>query len=423
MSPGRLISFSNISLPRLKELGIFKRLHVNPSKFKTEFEFMAWLFMQANSKKALSHFGTLILETTHSAEELKRTQVAKSLNVKAKGPLDPHKIAAHLFHQAGDEGFIGLARLLQEQKITLKDLQQIGVNESIEIKNISSLSNFELALHLLKRTEDLSKFNLIGRMLALEQITSQDLQKVGITPPFGISNKVPLTDLELAAGFFSKAQTPGLFNLASMLKDQKITITNLVKMGITSFPGIPNITNLTSSELAAQIFKICQNLSETCNFANHNLGIMLYQNDISFNYLQKIGATEDLDASAETQLTNFEASELLWEKAETSESLCNLGASYFNGFLGEHLSEEERMKKAEEYFKKSTDPVAKHNLGKLYLKKALNNSQNSTEDFKTAASFFETALSHGITEAGIPLAQINLMLIHLDESEEILTNN
>ncbi len=97
--------------------------------------------------------------------------------------------------------------------------------------------------------------------------------------------------------------------------------------------------------------------------ANYNLGTV---------YLE-----EGKEGTESKQL--FIKAEKCFENSNFPEALCNLGFMYLNGLAGLDISQEERIQKAEELFKKSQNWTAKNNLVILYVQKLLQGSDSEEE--------------------------------------------
>ena len=95
-------------------------------------------------------------------------------------------------------------------------------------------------------------------------------------------------------------------------------------------------------------------------------------------YLKEAMVKYQLSNKSEDELFNKAAK--LFEKSNTSEALCDLGYIYANGFIELQLSEEDRIKKAIEFYKKSKEEAAKKSLVILYVQKLFNNQESPNEE-------------------------------------------
>jgi toxin YoeB len=361
---GNMLSDGRLTMSELQKTGALHFLNIKRATHLTNYQLAAWLYKKSEHQSVFVNLGNMLSHQQITLKDLEEIGVIKLLNIKNKRNLDLNTVRGYLYaHSKTHEGLYNLGQMLRKEKITPQELQEMGANELLGIENVTSLSPAQLQALFYVKSGIPMALGELGLMLKGRHISPQQLQEAGANTLLRIQDISSFSHSELAAFFFITAEIPETsHNLGIMLHEKQITPLYLQEIGANKLLGIHDITSFTDSELVALLLSQVEGPKTF-----YNLGVMFREKQITPLQLQNIGLMQRFKIPEETLHTNFEWAAFFFEKAGTSFAFNNLGILYANGSVGMQLPEEERLKKAENYFIASELDKDKYNLAYMYI--------------------------------------------------------
>ncbi|HUX79831.1 MAG TPA: Txe/YoeB family addiction module toxin [Alphaproteobacteria bacterium] len=392
---GNMLQDGRVTKLALEKAGALKVSKIKKAAHLTDYQLAAWLYKNSRLPQGLEALEGMLSTRKISFEDLHKLDIIKFLGIKSGPRVNVNTVIAHLNVKSKlPLGLSKLAYMLRNGETTPQQLQEIGANSLLGIKDVSSFSPHELAIILCVKSGTLEALSGLAFMLKHEQITPHDLQKWGGNKLLGIKDVSSLSPIELTVMLYVQSQS--LYNLGVTLVNQKTTSHELQKIGGNKLIGIEDVTSLTNRELAACFFAKEESEDSCCA-----LGSMLDERMITPMQLQTMGIAQRFDVPQEALRSFSDSAAFFFEKAAkkgNGRALFNLGSYYYNNILGKLLTAEERYKIAEEYFITSNSEDAKNALAYMYLRNLAGKSYDPLTRYQKAVDLLEFARLEGIED-------------------------
>lgn len=254
----------------------------------------AQLLSEESDPKSLHTLGYMLSQRMIVLEDLASIhvlhQLLKRMGIEDASSLTEFSLAGSLFVETGiPDALINFGVMLYENEVSLDELKRIGLVKKLKIKKSSSLTSNGLAATLFTRVGNPDALYNLGLLLYKEKCTLEEWRKISVLQPLlkslQLRDSRSLTPSKLATYLYAKSGLPGaIHDLAGLVDEGKMTPNELEEMGILEQFNIEMSSFYTSSGLAAIL-----NERAGTPMALGSIGVMLYKQRTSLEELHNIG--------------------------------------------------------------------------------------------------------------------------------------